>query len=286
MTIGELLRQNQDLDRLETELLVAESLQLSRADVMARPEIEIGKAQEKRINRQLSRLKSGEPLAYILGHKEFYGLDFIVNTYTLIPRPETELMVEEALRISRNAERVTIIDVGTGSGCIAITLAKALEFKIIAIDISKRALATARKNAKRNGVSDRIEFMHGNLLRPLLKISDGSKAPCACMSGGRAAHYVICANLPYLTPEQVRTSPTIQHEPKSALISGADGLKHYRQLFRQAKKLDAAASTLLCEIDDTQGAAMSKLIEKELPQAKYEIKQDLGGYDRLAVIDF
>jgi release factor glutamine methyltransferase len=306
MTIAELLKTNQNLNRLEVELLIAENLKISRADIMARPELNISKTIEKKISKQLSRLESGEPLAYILGHKEFYGLDFLVNRYTLIPRPETELMVEEAMsRVTHNSQHATIIDVGTGSGCIAITLAKHLPAschpraggdpvsavktmdplplgcasagndKVIAIDISKRALATAQKNAELNGVADKIEFMHGNLLSPLFN----SKFKI------QNSKLQILANLPYLTPDQVKTSPTIQREPKSALISGNDGLMHYRQLFRQAKKLNAASCTLLCEIDDTQGQTMSELIKKELPQAEFEIKKDLGGYDRLAIIE-
>ncbi|NTU99426.1 peptide chain release factor N(5)-glutamine methyltransferase, partial [Candidatus Falkowbacteria bacterium] len=267
--------------------------------------------------KRLARLRSGEPLAYILGHKEFYGLNFLVNRYTLIPRPETEQLVEEAMsRLTTSEERATIIDVGTGSGCIAITIAKQLKkichsragedpvatngkldslplrcapagndnVKIYAIDISKRALTTAKQNAEQNGVADKIEFINGNLLKPFFD----SKLiqPAFRQAGIQNSKLHILANLPYLTPEQVKHSPTIQREPKSALISGHDGLKHYRQLFRQIKKLQLSNCTILCEIDDTQGATMSALIKKELPKAKFEIKKDLGGYDRLAVIEY
>jgi release factor glutamine methyltransferase len=283
MTIKE-LKSISPLPVKETNLLVSFVLHQTQVFILAHPEFKINKRQAEKINDLIERRTAGEPIAYILGYQEFFGLKFHTTNSTLIPRPETELLVEEALRITRNAERVTpttIIDVGTGSGCIAISIAHVLNQEsriknqeILAIDIEPKAIKLARKNAHLNKVKDLIEFKVGNLLEPL----SASEALI------HDSNFLILANLPYLTPEQVRHSPTIQHEPATALISGSDGLKHYRELFKQAKKLGAESVTLLCEIDDTQKQSMSELIKKELPQAQFEIKKDLGGYDRLAVI--
>lgn len=263
-----------EISRLEIETIIAHVLRISREAVLISPDRQLAPRQIGRIEKLIARRQSGEPLAYLTGHKEFYGLDFTVNRHVLVPRPETELMIDEVLALVEKDKPDAIIDVGTGSGCIAITLAKRLGSRIIAIDISKRALATARKNAELNGVDGHLEFIHGNLLRPLLETGRLS----------RDARLVICANLPYLTPAQIAASPSIRHEPYLALESGTDGLRHYRKLFKQIKDAGLSDFVILCEIDDTQGAAMRDLIATELPQTRFEIKQDLGHYDRLAII--
>jgi len=294
----------------EANLLVSFVLQQSLTYVLAHPDQELSAAQLKKFQNYAKRRLKGEPLAYITGHQEFFGLDFLVNKHTLIPRPETELMVEEAIDIltREQGNKRTIIDVGTGSGCIITALAHNIKppvipakagiqtpshniidsrlrgndniectnnIKFIAIDISADALKVAKKNARLNNVEKKIKFNHGNLLEPILS------KPCYLLPD---MCYLICANLPYLTPTQVENSPTIKYEPKSALISGPDGLDHYRELFTQVKKLSKNHITILCEIDDTQCASMIRLIKKELPNAQFEIKKDLSGYDRLAVI--
>lgn len=281
MTIREIKSQS-SLPIKETNLLVSFVLHKDEVFILAHPECKIDKRQADKIADLIERRAAGEPIAFLLGYQEFYGLKFHTTNSTLIPRPETELLVESALSLTASQSLPVIIDVGTGSGCIAISLAHKLSQdliasnqKIIAIDIESKAIKLARKNAQLNKVKDLIEFKVGNLLEPLLA-SDSRQA---------TRDWIICANLPYLTPEQVKHSPTIQHEPKTALVSGPDGLQHYRELFKQVKKLKAGSLTLLCEIDDTQGATMSALIKKELPQAQFEIKKDLGGYDRLAVIN-
>lgn len=274
-TIKTIIQRFPGITRLEIETIIAHVLKRTREFVLVSPEYALKAEELREIGKLAKRRQDGEPLAYLTGSKEFYGLTFFVNRHVLVPRPETELMVEEALKLASHATGpLTIADVGTGSGCIAITLAKKLEFKIKAIDISKRALATAQKNAELNGVRDWIEFAHGNLLQPLLK-NNPALRDTSC---------VICANLPYLTAQQIADSPSIRMEPRLALESGPDGLKHYRQLFRQVKRSGLKRFTLLCEIDDTQGENMTALIKKELPQTRFEIKQDLGGYDRLAII--
>lgn len=256
----------------EANLLVSFVLNQPLTFVLTEGDMEIPEASLKKLKKLAERRRQGEPMAYLFGHQEFHGLDFIVNKHTLIPRPETEMMVDEIVSLARDSERQPLIfDLGTGSGCIAITLAKLLNQKIIAIDISADALKVAKQNARINDVSNLIVFEENDLLKDYLNFSSQNEI-------------IIAANLPYLTAEQVANSPTIKFEPKSALISGEDGLDHYRQLFAQAKTITAAKLTLFCEIDDTQGKSMTELIKKELPDAQFEIRKDIGDYDRLAII--
>lgn len=277
-----------DNPHLEAEILLSGILKKPREFLLTHPEHKLTKLQitnyKLRIKKRLKHL----PLTYITGEKEFYGLKFKVNKNVLIPRPETELMVEEALKlVARNSKPVTLIDVGTGSGCVIVTLAKLLsqESRIMnhelwGIDISKKALTVARQNAKLHGVAKNIKFIKGNLLSPIIRnslfiIPDSS--------------LIILANLPYLTPFQIKNSPTIKYEPESALAGGLDGLKYYRQLFKQIKKLRVASCELrdiyaLCEFDPRQTARVKQLIKRELPQATYQIKKDLAGLNRLVII--
>ncbi|OGF27519.1 hypothetical protein A2303_01495 [Candidatus Falkowbacteria bacterium RIFOXYB2_FULL_47_14] len=232
---------------------------------------------------------SGLPVAYLIGHKSFYGLDFIVNKNTLVPRPETEMMVDLTTRysqlITRN-EQMLMVDVGTGSGCIIISLAKQILSRFptpdfIATDISPEALAVARKNAKQHGVNKQIKFLRGNLLLPVL-----SDKNFQSKIKNQKPKIIITANLPYLTPTQIKNSPSIKHEPKIALSAGPDGLKYYRQLFMQIRQMLNVKyqMSIFCEIDPSQSAKIKQLAKRELPKHKFEIKKDLAGYDRLAVI--
>lgn len=278
------------LPPFDMELILAYVLKKSREYIIAHPETKITNTQEARCQRLIRQRLKGLPIAYITGHKEFYGLDFIVNKNVLVPRPETELMVEEALaRIAHSAQPVTIFDVGTGSGCIIVTMARLIKncelkiknYKFIGIDISRSAISTAKKNAKLNNVEKNIKFLHGNLLEPILK----NKKFLILNS-----KFLILANLPYLTPTQITNSPTIQHEPKLALAAGADGLKYYRQLFKQIKLLDAKYNIqntiyLLCEIDPSQKNKIASLLKKQFPKSSFEIKKDLKNHSRLAIIN-
>ena len=296
---------------LEAEILLAFLLKKPREFLLAHPEIKLSKKQTSNFQFLISKRLAGWPVAYLIGHKEFYGLDFLVNRNVLIPRPETELMVEEAVnllsriayRVSPNAKGVKplkrgltpyyIIDLGTGSGCLIITLAKLFkdrksdfgypksDFSFLATDISKKALTVARKNAKLNKVDDKIKFLQGNLLEPITKNPNFQF---------QISNFFILANLPYLTPSQIKNSPTIQSEPSRALNGGRDGLKYYRELFGQIKKISdmryAIQDTryVLCEIDPSQKNKMIKLIKNNLPKATYQIKKDLRGHHRLIII--
>ncbi|PIT93447.1 peptide chain release factor N(5)-glutamine methyltransferase [Candidatus Falkowbacteria bacterium CG10_big_fil_rev_8_21_14_0_10_43_11] len=270
---------------LDAELLLSFVLRKPREYVLAHPEIKLTKKQILKFYKLIAQRAKNIPLAYLTGVKEFYGREFYVDKRVLVPRPETETLIEqvksEKLKMKSDA---IIVDIGTGSGCIIITLAKELEnlkskisnLKFLATDVSLGALAVAKKNARLHGVADKIKFMRGNLLEPILK--------------NRTLvtyNLLFVANLPYLMPTQIKNSPTIKHEPLLALSAGKDGLKYYRQLANQLQQFNIKypniSISLFCEIDPEQ----SKAIKKIFSLAKsMEIKKDLAGRNRLFIARF
>ena len=281
MTISEALRQGtrliqstgSDEGRLEAELLLMHALKTDRVHLYERLQdalpVRTGAYYRRLLDRRLAR----EPTPYIIGHKEFFGLQFEVTRSALIPRPETETLVELAIDVARDRhadKSLTITDVGAGSGVIAIALAYELpNARIIATDVSKRALALARRNAERHGVAARIEFVEGDTLLPI---------------EGRAE--IIAANLPYVTTEDwLATPPEIREwEPRRALDGGADGLRYLRRLFRQAPEKLARNGALFAEIGDRQGATARSLAEEAFPAAEVEVRPDLAGRDRVLCV--
>ncbi|MBI5728880.1 MAG: peptide chain release factor N(5)-glutamine methyltransferase [Candidatus Magasanikbacteria bacterium] len=273
----------------DVDLLLAESIQKNTAFLDTHPEYRLRASEYLRFHWFLRRYRRGYSVAVVVGHKEFFGLDFLVNQHTLIPRPETELMVEEALRTMNNNESrimnrgVILIDVGTGSGCIPIAIMKTLKYqniKTIAIDISRSALRVAKKNAEFHHV--KIGFLSGSLLEPILKNPSLCPSP---IRGGVRGGVVITANLPYLTREQVASEPSVRREPLTALVSEEGGLTHYRELFTQVQQIKPVIpTTILCEIDPSQSERMRTMVKSSFPAALVEIKKDLAGRDRLAVI--
>ncbi|MFA6551521.1 MAG: peptide chain release factor N(5)-glutamine methyltransferase [Patescibacteria group bacterium] len=290
---------------LDAEILLSFVIGKPREYMLAHPEFKLRKNQILKFNKLIVARAKNIPLAYLTQVKEFYGRNFYVDRRVLVPRPETEMIIEECrmqneecrMQNTECKNNTYVVDVGTGSGCIIITLTKELKYKnlkFLATDISKDALTVARKNAKLHGVDKKIKFLQGNLLEPILK---NKKFVI------RHSSFVICANLPYLTPAQIKNSPTIKHEPKLALSAGKDGLKYYRELAKQlscfchceesarfaltkarrATKQSRPKITLLCEIDPKQ----NKTIKTIFSFAKnITIKKDLAGRDRLAVIKF
>ncbi len=247
---------------LDSELLLAFAIGTSRADVLTHDEKIITAAQARRFFALIKQRSRHTPLAYLTGHKEFYGLDFKVTKDTLVPRPESELMVDEAL--AAIDKQTVLIDIGTGSGCLIISTLKRSPIKpaeAIAVDISKKALAVAKQNARRHELSKRIAFKKSDLL--------------SALSFNRKTPLLILANLPYLTPEQMKET-SIKHEPKSALAAGRDGLLYYRRLAKQLKVI--LNYTLLCEINPGQRNGFKKIF----PTAVF--KEDLSGKARLAIV--
>ncbi|MFA5155288.1 MAG: peptide chain release factor N(5)-glutamine methyltransferase [Patescibacteria group bacterium] len=282
-----LIFKESSLPRLETEILVSFLTKKSREHLLTHPNLKISGAIFNKYKKLELKRRQNWPIAYLVGHKEFYSLDLKVSPAVLTPRPETELIVDEVIslmRSERSAGGPLIIDVGTGSGAIIIAIAAELKrlfparFKktsFAAIDISAAALRLARQNAKKHQLTRKIKFYRGNLLTPLLP--DIKKIP--------NRQLVITANLPYLTPAQIRTSPSIRREPKLALNGGKDGLKYYRELFRQLAKLTGLHDgwRLFCEIDPSQANPINNLAKHYFPAAKSAIKRDLAGRNRLLV---
>lgn len=286
-----------DIPHLEAEILLAQTLKKPREFILSHSERRLTKAQIANYKLKIKTRLKGLPIAYITGEKEFYGLKFKIDKNVLIPRPETELMVEEALRlITHNSKPTTLIDIGTGSGCIIISLAKQLNYKLkitnhefFATDISTKALAIAKQNAQAHGVNQKIKFIKGNLLNPFIRNSL-FLIPNSL---------VILANLPYGWKEWKNNSSAdaigLKFEPQIALFTGKNGLKLYEKLFQQINCLlhntkynppTGGQNTLhlLCEFDPRQTSKIKKLIKCELPQASLQIKKDLAGLNRLAII--
>ncbi|MFH1366418.1 MAG: peptide chain release factor N(5)-glutamine methyltransferase [Patescibacteria group bacterium] len=256
---------------LDAEVLLSFLLKKTRSFLYIWPDKTITKEQESRYKQLIARRLKGEPVAYLIKNKEFYGLNFYVDKNVLIPRPETECLIEEIIKFSRHAngnKRLAICDIGTGSGCLAVTLKKYIpKAKIYASDISKEALAVAKKNAGKHKV--KILFKQGNLLKPFKKTKLD----------------LIVANLPYLKPlrKYLKNYPGLKYEPQIALSAGKQGLDLYREFFSQLKKYQPQAKVFI-EIDPSQVKAIRRIILKNLHKARIEIKKDLSGRDRIAII--
>ncbi len=262
-----------DEARLEAELLLMHALKTDRVHLYERLQDELPARAADHYQHLIDRRRLHEPTPYIVGHKEFFGLEFEVARSALIPRPETEMLVQLTINFA-NAHyadnRFTAVDVGTGSGVIAITVASQLpNARVIATDVSKRAMALARRNAERHDVAARIEFVDGDTLPPVK---------------GRAD--IIAANLPYVTTEDwLATPPEIRDwEPRRALDGGGDGLRCLLRLFRQAPEKLARNGALFAEIGDRQGAAARSLAEEAFPDAQVEVRPDLAGRDRVICV--
>lgn len=243
--------------------------------------------QAKKFEGLIKRREQNEPLAYILGHKEFYGLDFKVDPNTLIPRPETEMLVETTLKkLTSLKGKISVIDVGTGSGNIIISIVNGIKGgkddtkKFYGLDISSGTLRVARYNAKKYQLDKKIRLIRSDLLEYFF--SHISLLDDRC---------IIVANLPYLSKEiYAVTMPDVKNfEPRFALMSGQDGLAHYKRLFRQIKilKKRCPALHLLClmEISPEQKKKSEKLVKKCFPEAKPHFKKDLARKWRLCAFE-
>jgi len=254
---------------LEAQLLLAHVLGQGRTSVMAHLDQALTAAQLEQLDRFLNRLLDGEPLPYLLGRQEFYGLSFIVRPGVLIPRPETELLVDTALEWLRaHPARRQVADVGTGSGCIAAALAVHVEdLQVLAVDHSRIALNTASENFHRLGLSGQVRLVQGDLL-----------SCCA------APFDLICANLPYIPSKDLSWLAVARYEPLSALDGGADGLETIRRLLWDARRWTACGGLLLLEIEANQAESASVLAGQLFANASIEVKNDLSGHARLLTI--
>ena len=262
-----------DEPELEAELLLRHCLGVDRASLYRLLTAELSEEEQLRFRELVRRRLIHEPTAYIIGRKEFFSLDFEVTPEAIIPRPETELLVELAIEVAQenpSAQALHIADVGTGCGAIAVALAIALpEAKIAAIDSSAEALALAKRNARRHSVDRRIRFISGDLLKTLNERVN-----------------VIVANLPYVTTADWKALPPEirEHEPRLALDGGEDGLRVIERLLQQAPGRLTPSGVLLAEIGHNQGRAAKAAARTVFAQAAVKIVPDLAGRDRVLAV--
>ncbi len=260
-----------DAPRLAAEVVLAHALGISRTQLLSRPDEPLTPEQLARAQHDLDRLINNEPLAYVVGHREFYDVDLLTDARALIPRPETECLIEHALQALADHPAPLIADIGTGCGAIAVTLAKHLpRARVIATDLSPAALELARENAQRHGVAARLDFRVGSLLEPVVESID-----------------LLAANLPYIDDKDwPYLAKTIRgHEPKMAFLGGPDGLDLVRAMLHDAPRVTHAGSLILLEIGAYQGDQVTEIALQSFPQARVSIQPDYAGLDRLAVIE-
>jgi release factor glutamine methyltransferase len=278
--------------RASAEILLAHSLGLSRLDLYLRHDQPLTPEELARFKALILRRRQGEPVAYLTGHKEFWSLDFLVTPATLIPRPETEVLVEAVLDVCRGGSQGfppagkpvqhrqdahapgqsnLALDMGAGSGAVVVTLARELpELAWVAVDVSASALEVARDNARRHGVAERIAFLQGDLLSPL--------RPAPWFS-------LMTANLPYVTraeweqlPKEIR-----DYEPRGALLGGEDGLDLLKRLCRQAHNYLAAAGWLALEVGAGQAERVMGFLDENKAYDTLKAVKDYRDIDRVVL---
>ncbi|MCR4723430.1 MAG: peptide chain release factor N(5)-glutamine methyltransferase [Eubacteriales bacterium] len=268
---GTLEAEGFDTPALDAELIISHVLGKDRAYILAHPEHEFSEDEILRINEEVSERLCCRPVAYIIGEKDFYDRSFYVDERVLIPRPDTEVLVEEALKATRSSkEDISVLDLCCGSGAIGLTIAGNLpRAKVTLSDISPDALDVARINAARFGLTDKVRFTESDLF-------DG-------LSGERFD--MILSNPPYISSdEMIALSPEItQWEPHSALYGGSDGLSFYRSILSEAKEYLAQGGEMLLEIGESQGSEVTAIAEAN-GFSVIRIIKDLAGMDRVVNI--
>ena len=252
---------------LDADVLLAFTLGGTKEEVFAHPERRLSAADDARFVSLVERRHAGEPVAYLRGFKEFFGVPLMVDSRVLIPRPETETLVEEALRFIRTLRQAIVVDVGTGSGAIACAIAvRAPHARVIATDASADALAVAESNARALGVAARVELRQGDLFAPISERVD-----------------VVCANLPYLRADDLaslvgeRTS--LAYEPRIAVVAGSDGLDVIRRAVSDTNRVLAPGGAAFFECDPPQAKAISALLEAA--GLRTRVVRDLAGAERV-----
>jgi len=254
--------------RLDAEVLLMRFLKMDRLQLCLQPERELSQEEAAGFSRWVVRRSLGEPVAYILGEKEFWSLRFEVGREVLIPRPETECLVEEVLRFYRPpGEGLRVLDIGTGSGAIGVVLARELPAaRVVATDISPEALAVASRNAMAHGVAGCMEFIQGDLLAAV----DGD-------------FDIICSNPPYIPEEVYGLLPAgiRNFEPPGALIAGPDGLDFHRRIIREGLHRLKTGGRIFLEIGEGQQGPVAALF-REAGYDDISFRKDYGGIDRVA----
>lgn len=254
------------------ELLLCHYLGLSRAQLLAEMREDLDESVKLEFLKALELVGEGVPVQYIIGYEAFYGRRFLVNEEVLIPRPETEELVQGVLsRISRlygTEQSLKVVDVGTGSGAISISLA--LENKnldVMTVDIARASIEVAKENAKKLGAS--VAFFEGDLLQPL--IEKGEKVD------------IVVSNPPYIPEKDIETLSTVvkDHEPIRALVGGVDGLDFYRRFMIEIPQVLNKQGLVAFEVGIGQGEAVAQLLKETYPQATIEVVDDINGKDRM-----
>ena len=277
----------------ESELILSAAIRKPREFIYTHPEYALSRFEERDFANFIKRRAKRMPLAYISGFKEFYGLAFFVHKNVLIPRPETEGLVDLALEEIKKIQEagiknIDVIDVGAGSGAIMISLAKTilatynsqLITHFFGIDSSIRVLTVARENAKHLGVNEQIQFLNGNLLQPYLKSINASNYHLP-----PTTYRLFVANLPYLTTSEMKgLQPEVRFEPRQALDGGKDGLDIYRVFFKHLTKIENNPFTAICEIAPEQKNKLLKIAKVSLPQSEIKFFKDNSCRTRFAAI--
>ena len=260
--------------RLEAEVALMNVLQIPRQAIFSQQESEVTPQQEASLNEIIQRREQREPLAYILGYREFYGINLLVNTDVLIPRPETESLVEHTLFMAlmgMESAELVIADIGTGTGAIAINLGIHMPAaRIYAVDNFDSVLDVTSYNVRTHNVSDRIELLKGDLMDPVPEPVD-----------------VIVANLPYIPSKRISTlQPEVQWEPIQALDGGEDGLDLIKRLLQQASQGSLKPNgVIILEVDPEQVPPIQQLAAELFPQSEVSVEKDLAQMDRMVVIN-
>ncbi|MBI2472985.1 peptide chain release factor N(5)-glutamine methyltransferase [Candidatus Uhrbacteria bacterium] len=291
---NKLRKSNVDSPMLDAEILLAFVLEISKAKLFSRFNEPLKTHHHERFCELVSRRASREPVAYLIGKKAFYGREFEVSTHVLIPRPETEILVEHVLAAlqEKDPERTLVADIGTGSGAIAITIAAETQRPVIATDIDSNALFIAEQNAAKLIPENAVEFQCGNLAEPLIKLFKMIRAQKNRQTSSVYPFktLVITANLPYLAEHRMETlQPEVQKfEPRLALVSGVDGLDAYWELFRQLRTHQVVLPReilVFIEIDPEQRPRAEKMVLHNFPEARIKTHQDLHQDDRVMSIE-
>lgn len=272
MRTGELLKELKrvfadagiDSSRIDSELIVMEALGFTRVQLITREDYELTAQELERVSEMKERRLKFEPMQYILGYCEFMGLDFSLNESTLIPRPDTECLVERVMEYIKLNSAKTVLDIGTGSGAIAVSLAALADVFCVGCDISKNALKMAAYNGEKNGVKAKTKFVQSDVFENIEGEFD-----------------IIVSNPPYIESDVISTlSPQVKDfEPVGALDGGSDGLKFYRKIAAEAKKYLKYGGLLAFEIGYNQGDAVKNIMEAQ-GFADVSVGKDLAGLDR------
>lgn len=266
---SEILSQHSETPNLDAQTLLAHVLGKSRAWIIAHPQDILPSPSDLSLNEELYALKEGTPLPYVLGHWEFYCMQFKVSPDVLIPRPETELLVEQGIDwLKKNPNRRLVTDIGTGSGCIAVAIAKHLsDLFVVAADNFRPALKIATSNAQDLSVIDQIYFVQADLYPPV-----------------RIKFDLICANLPYIPTASLHQLEIFEREPTQALDGGVKGLDLIHKLIIDAPNKINPGGRILIEIDSSQGEQVTGLAQIVFTDCEVEVLKDLAGHDRLVII--